>query len=697
MITLKVLKFSDCLPFGKNVEIDLTKSRTTQLVGKNGSGKSSIPLILEELLYNKNSKGLLKGDILNRFSGATEYSMSLTFTIDGVDYKIEKIVKSTAKVQLFKGTENISGHTATQTYKILNDILGMDASTFSKLVYQSLSSSLDFLTATDGNRKKFLIKLLNLDSYSEVEEQLKEVRKNTKATLEKAETKLEAIRKAIKAYVIPELMQELPVPESIRLEVENTLVTLENEKQELLDKLGALITAQANRDALLTIQKLELARYENLVSELTKLQDDYREAQLSLLTAESNKLAFINTPIPNQTELQLTQEKVDGLTKEIDKLKWTLDSTKKKYNSIKLDAELTKCPECGSTLDKAHARTELQRLKNEYNLTKALIEQTDTELSYAKGELSVIKKVHDDYIKRAQEIDLEHKSATTKFNKADAAILRFSEMNKISKESAISTKPTLILQSAKPTIISLDSEVANIDEIEKLKSLISNKSQAMILAREKLKANEAAISEALIHNAKVGSHNDMCKKLVDNQSNQLAEEADMEDTVDYLTHKVNNLDALSKIFGPKGLIAYKLESSVKTFEHKVNEYLSELSNGEFALGFELDDANLKVMIYSGGKPVSIGTLSSGELSKVNISTLLSIRSLMSAVAKNSLNVLFLDEVVSVLDTEGMGDLIDTLIKETELNTFVVSHNYQHPLVSVIKIIKEDKVSRLQYD
>lgn len=697
MITLKVLKFSDCLPFGKNVEIDLTKSRTTQLVGKNGSGKSSIPLILEELLYNKNSKGLLKGDILNRFSGATEYSMSLTFAIDGVDYKIEKIVKSTAKVQLFKGTENISGHTATQTYKILNDILGMDASTFSKLVYQSLSSSLDFLTATDGNRKKFLIKLLNLDSYSEVEEQLKEARKNTKATLEKAETKLEAIRKAIKAYVIPELMQELPVPESIRLEVENTLVTLENEKQELLDKVGVLVTAQANRDALLTIQKLELTRYETLVAELTKLQNSYNEAQLDLLTAESNRLAFMNEEKPNKENIESLQETVNTLTKVTDKLKWTLDSTKTKYNAIKLDAELTKCPECGSTLDKAHARLELQRLKNEYYNTKNEIEQTETELSYYKGELSALKSFHDAYAKKERAIENEYTSAITKFNIAEIAISGFSERNKISKEDAISTKPTLILQSAKPTIISLDSEVANIDEIEKLKSLISNKSQAMILAREKLKANEDAINEALIHNAKVGSHNDMCQKLVDNQSNQLAEEADMEDTVDYLTHKVNNLDALSKIFGPKGLIAYKLESSVKTFEHKVNEYLSELSNGEFALGFELDDANLKVMIYSGGKPVSIGTLSSGELSKVNISTLLSIRSLMSAVAKNSLNVLFLDEVVSVLDTEGMGDLIDTLIKETELNTFVVSHNYQHPLVSVIKIIKEDKVSRLQYD
>jgi len=100
-------------------------------------------------------------------------------------------------------------------------------------------------------------------------------------------------------------------------------------------------------------------------------------------------------------------------------------------------------------------------------------------------------------------------------------------------------------------------------------------------------------------------------------------------------------------------------------------------------------------MFSSGKQVNIRTLSSGELSKVNISTLLSIRSLMSAVSKNSLNALFLDEVVSTIDEEGMEDLIEVLIKEHNLNTFVVSHNYQHPLVEVLKVIKENNISRLE--
>ena len=63
MITLKTLKWDNCFSYGKDNSINLNNSTLTQLVGTNGMGKSSIPLIIEEALYNKNSKGIKKADI----------------------------------------------------------------------------------------------------------------------------------------------------------------------------------------------------------------------------------------------------------------------------------------------------------------------------------------------------------------------------------------------------------------------------------------------------------------------------------------------------------------------------------------------------------------------------------------------------------------------------------------------------------
>ena len=158
MINILNLSFSNMLSFGPNNTIQF-EERVVQLDGKNGAGKSSIPTILEELYYNKNSRGLKKSTLLNRYCGSKSYSASSEFTCGEDTYVISKIVTSTASVKLTKNGKDISGHTATQTYAELEKILGVDFTTFSKLVYQSMASSLDFLSATDANRKKFLVSL----------------------------------------------------------------------------------------------------------------------------------------------------------------------------------------------------------------------------------------------------------------------------------------------------------------------------------------------------------------------------------------------------------------------------------------------------------------------------------------------------------------------------------------------------------
>jgi len=97
-----------------------------------------------------------------------------------------------------------------------------------------------------------------------------------------------------------------------------------------------------------------------------------------------------------------------------------------------------------------------------------------------------------------------------------------------------------------------------------------------------------------------------------------------------------------------------------------------------------------------GKEIEITALSAGELARVTTSTLLAIRKLMSSLSKSRINILFLDEVIDVLDTYGKEKLIEVLLKEDGLNTFLISHSYSHPLVKRLEVIKEDGISRLNY-
>lgn len=200
MITLKQLKWSNAFSYGDNNTLCFINSPLTQLVGKNGHGKSSVALILEEVLYNKNSKSIKKGDILNRYVKDKNYQIELEFDKDGVEYRIVTKRGTSQQVQLYKNNVDISGHTSTTTYKVIEDIIGIDHKTFSQIVYQSNASSLEFLTSADTARKKFLIELLNLSKYTKAGEVFKEASVEVGKELAVAQGKVDTIQQWMNKY-----------------------------------------------------------------------------------------------------------------------------------------------------------------------------------------------------------------------------------------------------------------------------------------------------------------------------------------------------------------------------------------------------------------------------------------------------------------------------------------------------------------
>ena len=152
-IILKNLQFSNMFSYGENNSLDLNKSRITQLTAPNGSGKSSISTIIQEILFNKNVKGIKKTDIINRWSKNKTWDASLTFTADNVDYEVSiKRIGAQTKVQLIEDGKDISEHKVLDTYKKISDIIGSNFEVFSQLTYQSSTDLLDFLKATDTNK-----------------------------------------------------------------------------------------------------------------------------------------------------------------------------------------------------------------------------------------------------------------------------------------------------------------------------------------------------------------------------------------------------------------------------------------------------------------------------------------------------------------------------------------------------------------
>ena len=603
MIILQKLKWDNCFSYGTGNEIDLSESTLTQLVGTNGVGKSSIPLILEEVLFNKNSKNVKKADIANRYVNKG-YDISLDFSVDSDSYCISVSRRSTLKCKLTKNEEDISSHTASNTYKSLGEILGIDFKTFSQLVYQNTNASLQFLTATDTNRKKFLIDLLKLDEYVSYFETFKEAVRTASSDITATNAKISTIEKWLE---------------------DNFL-----EDTTLLDKMDLPFQSEDDEKTLSSLQ----VEFENISEKNKNINTNNNlKEQLNSIDLHENKRLLAKYPeLVDRTDYltRLGAWKSEAIHE---------DKMIQKYQTL-AGMENAECVTCGQDIDQLFVETSLK-------------EHT------------------------------ERKQQCEKFAQKDREKLEeVEEQNEIHRTAA-----------------------KNIEDWESIYRSIDNKLPAQVIngeelgnqiqtLRERIATTRNSLSKIVEENERRERHNTRIG-IIQEQTEQFQEQlSSLELGLSSSEDKLTILEILKKAFSTNGLLAYKIESLVKELEILTNEYLAEFSDGRFSINFVVENDKLNVEVSDNGNIIDILALSSGELARVNIATLVAIRKLMTSISRSQINVLFLDEVNQALDEQGKEKVVEVLLKEENLNTYLVSHGWTHPLLEKIEIIKEENISYL---
>lgn len=599
MIKFKKLKWSNAFSYGPDNVIDLCGAPLTQLIGKNGHGKSSIALILEEVLFNTNSKKIKKGDILNRYTADKSYSIELEFEKDGVPYIVKTVRGTTSTVKLYRNGEDISNHTATGTYKTIEHILGYDSKTFAQIVYQSSISSLEFLTATDTARKKFLIDLLNLSRYTKAAETFKSLASDCSKVVEVTQGKISTVSAWLDKYkntdlTIRELEEELPPPTSILAQV--TLKEHELANIEATNKKITTNNTYISVLSTLSLPEISIARV-----------DPTKITSLRLLLAEKQKILK------------------DGVAL-----------------SAKCKGATIKCPTCSQDMDNSTMFNIVQQFSSSKDELDKVIAETTKELA------------------RLTVLDSE-------------AIRQEADIREWEKYHQL-VDPKL------PKVTQDKDELTR--EITSLKKMASE--------------IEAAISTTRAANKVKADHNSKVKVIAEQLVDMNKELATLRVALLKETKQLSLLQILVKAFSTTGLVAYKIECMVKDLEALTNEYLGVLADGRFQLSFKVTSSDkLNVVITDNGKDIDILALSSGERARVNVATLLAIRKLMQTLSNSRTNLLILDETVENLDSDGKEKLIEVLLSEESLNTFLVSHGFSYPLLEKIQVIKEHNISRLE--
>ena len=212
--------------------------------------------------------------------------------------------------------------------------------------------------------------------------------------------------------------------------------------------------------------------------------------------------------------------------------------------------------------------------------------------------------------------------------------------------------------------------------------------------RAKLVSAKEQLESLSTENSKITRRNTRIQVILEQTEEFQTQLEESQALFDIEKNIANNLEVLKKSFSTNGLLAYKIENLVKELEELTNYYLAELSDGRFTLEFIVTNDKLNVQVTDNENIVDILALSSGELARVNTATLIAIRKLMSSISKSRINILFLDEVINVLDEAGREKLVEVLLQEN-LNTYVVSHGWTHPLLEKIEVVKHNNVSALE--
>ena len=599
MITIKELRWSNCFSYGANNSINFVKAPLTQLVGKNGHGKSSIALILEEVLFNKNSKGIKKADILNRYIKDKTYTIELDLERDGNEYTIKTTRGTQQTVKLLKNGQDISAHTATQTYKIIEDIVGIDHKSFAQIVYQSNAMSLEFLTSADTARKKFLIEILNLTKYTRASEVFKEISLELGKEISGTQAKVNTVRGWLDKYEKTDLTPKQLVA------VETLDPKLEQQAAEL---------------------NLEISNVDKTNRKI--VQNNTYKQQLNAIDLTFPPVAAVDAEHIRKLQQEQTEH---------------MKTVKDGELFIKKLKNLSGvCPTCFSQIDSTK--------------TQELITSKDYEVEMARASAAA-----------SLIISSELENQDKQYKQAIKAQQEFERLHQLIDN----TLPAKTLDK------------------NELQNQYDNLARIIQETKQRIKQAEDRNTQVQTHNGKI----DTIKQQLQEMSEELEEHS-------FQLHLMNErmiiLGVLTKTFSTTGLVAYKIECLVKDLESITNQYLVDLSDGRFQISFKVNSSDkLLVVVTDNGRDIDISALSGGEKARVNVATLLAIRKLMQTLSSSRINLLILDETVEALDVDGKEKLVEVLLREEHLNTFLVSHGFSHPLLDKVNVIKRSNVSRIE--
>ncbi len=205
MILFKELTYKNFLSTGNNpIIIDLNKSRSTLIVGTNGTGKSTILDAISFALFNKPHRNVKRGGLVNSVNGKA-CEVTIEFETAGHNWKVLRGIKPN-KFEVYQDGNMIDQQTNVRDYQkfLEQNILKLNHKSFHQIVVLGSSSFIPFMQLKAWDRRDVIEDLLDIGVFSKMKTvlktrnaQSKEWAKNSHIALTNQKDKIEYQKKHI--------------------------------------------------------------------------------------------------------------------------------------------------------------------------------------------------------------------------------------------------------------------------------------------------------------------------------------------------------------------------------------------------------------------------------------------------------------------------------------------------------------------
>ena len=175
MITFQKIRWKNFLSAGDQfIEIPLSESPSTLIIGTNGAGKSTILDAITFVLFNKPFRKITKGQLVNSINEKGTV-VETEFEVNGIEYLVRRQIKPN-KFEIYSNGKLVDQDAANRDYQkyLEQSILKLNYKSFTQVVILGSSTFVPFMQLNASVRREVVEDLLDIQIFSVMNTLLKD-------------------------------------------------------------------------------------------------------------------------------------------------------------------------------------------------------------------------------------------------------------------------------------------------------------------------------------------------------------------------------------------------------------------------------------------------------------------------------------------------------------------------------------------